>query len=271
MNYLSSAQLRGVLRLEMKKNLLSARALPVYLLAVLPVAAVTIFILVSMALGTPEEFQGPVGAAPFFAVFYRVQLFLVYFGCAWVFMNLFRGEVLDRSLHYYFLTPIRREALIVGKYASALISTAVLFCASVAACFIALYGFLGGAGLDGVLRGASLGQLTSYLAATVLGCLGYGAVFVLVGLFFRNPILPALVILLWELANPFLPALLKKASVIFYLRSLLPVPLPEGAFAIIAEPASAWVAVPGLLLFAALTLLVAALRIRRFEISYASD
>ena len=31
-------------------------------------------------------------------------------------MNLFRGEIVDRSLHYYFLSAVRREVLVVGKY-----------------------------------------------------------------------------------------------------------------------------------------------------------
>ena len=26
-----------------------------------------------------------------------------------IFSNLFRGEMLEKTLHYYFLTPIRRE------------------------------------------------------------------------------------------------------------------------------------------------------------------
>ena len=44
-------------------------------------------------------------------------------------MNLFRGEVVDRSLHYYFLAPVRREVLVVGKYLSGLIATIALFTA----------------------------------------------------------------------------------------------------------------------------------------------
>jgi hypothetical protein len=42
-------------------------------------------------------------------------------------------------------------------------------------------------------------------------------------------------------------------------------------FSIMADPASPWISVPGLILFAALTMLVAALRVRRMEISYAGD
>lgn len=116
-----------------------------------------------------------------------------------------------------------------------------------------------------------MGQLLSYMFVTALACLGYGAVFLLVGLFFRNPIIPALAILIWEVFNPFLPALLKKISVIFYLQSLLPVPLAQGTFAILADPVSAWLAVPGIVIFTALTFLVAGWRIRKMEITYASD
>jgi ABC-type transport system involved in multi-copper enzyme maturation permease subunit len=271
MNRLWVAQLRGVLRLEMRKNLLSTRALPMYLLAALPLAITVMFILVTTVSSVPADIQGPAGASLFYSGLYQLILMLLYFGCVWIFMNLFRGEVLDRSLHYYFLTPIRREVLVVSKFVSAWITTAVLFCTSTVVCFVALYGYLGGSGTDGVLRGISLAHLAGYVGATLLGCLGYGAVFLLVGLFFRNPIVPAVIILAIESINPFLPALLKKVSVIFYLKSFMPVPLKEGLFAIMADPVSPWLAVPGLILFAALTMLIAALRIRKMEISYAGD
>src|SRR5712672_687243 len=39
----------------------------------------------------------------------------VFFGCAGIFLNLFRGEMLDKSLHFYLLTPMRREVLLAGK------------------------------------------------------------------------------------------------------------------------------------------------------------
>src|SRR5437016_11006805 len=54
----------------------------------------------------------------------------IFFGCVGVFTNLFRGEMLDKSLHFYLLTPIRREILAVGKYLAGLIATVVIFCAS---------------------------------------------------------------------------------------------------------------------------------------------
>jgi len=265
-------QIRGILRLELKKNLLSLRAVPMYLLAAMPLLVITIFIIVTSAVGIPTDVQGPAGAAKFFAILYQIGMgAVVYIGSVWLFMNLFRGEVLDRSLHYYFLAPIRREVLVAGKYLSAWATSVLLFAGGTAVCFIASYWYLGGAGVGGVLRGASLGHLLAYIGMTALACLGYGAIFLVVGLFFRNPIVPALAILIWEVGNPFLPALLKKLSVIFYLQSLVPVPINEGPFAIIADPVPVWLAVPGLILFTALMLVVAGLRIRKMEIAYASD
>jgi hypothetical protein len=117
---------------------------------------------------------------------------LIFFGCAWVFMNLFRGEVVDRSLHYYFLAPVRREVLVVGKYLSGLIATIVLFSiTTVGSMFIYYFWLFPSESARFFFDGAGAGQMLAYLGVTILACLGYGAVFLLVGLFFRNPIIPA--------------------------------------------------------------------------------
>ena len=38
-----------------------------------------------------------------------------------IFSNLFRGEMLEKTLHYYYLTPLRREVLVAGKYLAGLV------------------------------------------------------------------------------------------------------------------------------------------------------
>jgi hypothetical protein len=119
--------------------------------------------------------------------------------------------------------------------------------------------------------GPGAGQMLSYLGVTILACIGYGAVFTIVGLFFRNPIIPGLLLFGWEWINFLLPPLLKKISVIHYLQSLVPVTMSEGPFAVLVEPTPAWIAVPSLLLFTAVVLVLASLHIRRMEISYAGD
>ena len=51
----------------------------------------------------------------------------IFFGCMGIFSNLFRGEMLEKTLHYYFLTPMRREMLVAGKYLAGLVVALVLF------------------------------------------------------------------------------------------------------------------------------------------------
>jgi ABC-type transport system involved in multi-copper enzyme maturation permease subunit len=263
-------QIRGMLRLELRKNLLSLRALPLYLLAAMPVGVVLLMVLVSSFTGPPPNLQDFAGTAEFYANLYQFILrAAVFLGCVWVFMNLFRGELLDRSLHYYFLCPVRREVLVAGKYVSAWISSTALFSISTAFTFLVVYSFAGET--TSLLAGPARGHLLAYLGTTALACLGYGSVFLFIGLFFRNPLVPAFVILVWEGANFLLPGLLKKISVIFYLQSLFPVTIPEGPFAVIVQPVSPWLGAPGLVLFTAAVLVLAGRRIRRMEIAYTAD
>jgi hypothetical protein len=95
---------------------------------------------------------------------------------------------------------------------------------------------------------------------------------------FRNPIVPTLVVLLWEAISGVLPPLLQKCSVIFYLKSLCPVTVPisitldkTSALALLAvnvNPASAVTAILGLLLLSVAVLALSSLRLRRMEIDY---
>jgi hypothetical protein len=96
---------------------------------------------------------------------------------------------------------------------------------------------------------------------------------------FKNPILPAASFLIWEAANPFLPALLKKFSVIYYLKSLCPVdiPTPPGTPPLLAllvsnpDPVSTPVAILGIVSVALLVLYVSSFQVRRLEINYTSE
>ena len=119
-------QILAILSLEIKKNFLSRRAFLLYLIAGLPLVLLSLLALFPPDTDEMKNFSefSIVYAAIYGGLILRT---LVFFGCAWVFMNLFRGEVIDRSLHYYFLAPVRREVLVVGKYLSGLIATIVLF------------------------------------------------------------------------------------------------------------------------------------------------
>ncbi len=264
-------QIRAIFRLEIKKNFLGKRSFLIYLLALLP-----IFPLAVLALFTPpgREWKDFNSYSMIYAVFYGGLILrtVVFFGCAWIFMNLFRGDLVDRSLHYYFLSPVRREVLVVGKYLSGLVTSVVLFTATTVIALLLLYfPHFYSESARFFFDGPGLGQLLTYAGITILACIGYGAFFLVVGLFFRNPIIPALILYGWEWLNFLLPPLLKKISVIHYLNSLAPVPVSEGPFAVVAEPTPAWIAVPSLILVTILVLVAASQRIRRMEINYGSE
>ena len=113
--------------------------------------------------------------------------------------------------------------------------------------------------------------MMAYLSAVVLGCAGYGAIFLVVGLVFRNPVVPAAVLWIWEAANLLLPALLKKFSVIYYLQALYPIPLTKTLFEVVSEPPPAWVAVLGAVVVTLAVLALAGWQVRRMEVSYGGD
>jgi ABC-type transport system involved in multi-copper enzyme maturation permease subunit len=204
----------------------------------------------------------------------------VFFGCLGIFMNLFRGEVLDKSLHYYFLSPVRREVLMVGKFLAGLLATCTIFVTSEVLQTIAFLWHFPPSVRDVYLyHNHGLEHAAIYVGVTALACVGYGAFFLVAGMMFRNPILPAAAILIWEGINPFLPALLKQFSVIYYLKSLCPVeiPSPPGAPAVIAllisnaDPISAPLAVFGILTVALIALYISSVQVRRMEINYTSE
>jgi ABC-type transport system involved in multi-copper enzyme maturation permease subunit len=264
-------QIGAILKLELTKNFFGRRSILIYLITLLP-----LFPLLVLAVFTPPgaewaEFQK---YSIIYSILYNGLILrtVVFFGCAWIFMNLFRGELVDRSLHYYFLSAVRREVLVVGKYLSGLITAVVLFTSlTVVAMLLLYFPHFGSQSLRFFLEGQGFSQLLTYAGITVLACVGYGAFFLVVGLFIRNPIIPALLLYGWEWLNFLLPPLLKKISVIHYLNSLVPVPVSEGPFAVIAEPTPAWIAIPSMLVVTAVVLVISAVRIRRMEIRYGGE
>lgn len=264
-------QTLAIMGLEIKKNFLGRRALLLYLIAGMPLVLLSMLALFPPPTDELQNFSelSQVYAAVYGALILRT---LVFFGCAWVFMNLFRGEVVDRSLHYYFLSPVRREVLVLGKYLSGLTATIALFSITTIGSMSILYFWLFPAESRAYFSGGpGTGQMLSYLGVTILACIGYGAVFLIVGLRFRNPIIPGLMLYGWEWINFLLPPLLKKISVIHYLQSLVPVPMSEGPFAVLVEPTPAWISIPSLLIFTGIVLFLASVHIRRMEISYAGE
>ncbi len=255
-------QARALVALELRKVLLGRRALPVYALALLPVLPPLLRALFGRA-GAELGDSTSIYSVLFQTLVLRFVLFL---GCFVLFTNILRGDVRDRILHLYYLSPIRRELIVIGKYAAGVIGGSLLFGLSTAASFVLIYL---PHGLSAALsRG---GHLAAYVAVTALGVAGYGAVFLLLAMFTRNGMVPAAMIWGWEFVNPILPAALKKISVIHYLTSLVPVQPPEGPLALIAAPTPWWLSVPGLLALTGIVLWTGARKARTIEVSYGAD
>lgn len=264
-------QLGAVLRLEVRRTLLRRRALGVYFLALLPVGMFALWALVVAALGQTV----PTGeiTTVFAAVYRHLWLaVMVFFACAHVFGNSVRREVLERTLHFYLLLPVRRELLLAGKYLGAVVAVGSVFAAAVAATLLIAYLPAGGPAMGAFfLHGPGIGHLFAYLGVTLLAVVGYGSVFLTLGLFFRRPAVPVLAIFGWEWINFLLPPLLKRISVSYYLGSLTPVPVPEGPFALLADAPSPVAAVVGLLVLSVVLLAVSGWKLRRTEILYGED
>jgi ABC-type transport system involved in multi-copper enzyme maturation permease subunit len=265
-------QARRLTRIELRRNLVSWRASWIYFLAFIP--AVIILIHAVFDRHGRTEFSDDTVVLAGIVQLYYVRLG-IFFGCLGIYSRLIRGEMVERSLHYYLLSPVKREVLLLAKFAAGSISAVLLFGAAMIADFALMYLPYGTVGHDYIFNGPGLGQLEAYLAIVVLACLGYGAVFLLLSMVFRNPMPAAMLVLGWEAINPVLPSLLQKISVASYLRHLMPVSVPaEGIFALLTvetEPVPAWAAVVGLLVLIAVVLAYSCYRIRRLEIRYTTD
>jgi ABC-type transport system involved in multi-copper enzyme maturation permease subunit len=267
-----SIQARRLTRMEVRRNLFSWKSTWIYCLAFIP--TLIIFVHVIFDTHPPAAIEEDTKVLAGIIQLYYLRLG-VFFGCLGIFTRLIRGEMIERSLHFYLLSPVRREILLLSKFAAGSVTALLLFVTAVVADFALMYGAFGGAGRDYVFNGPGLGQLEAYLAIIVLACLGYGAVFLLFSMMFRNPIPAAMLLLGWEAINPVLPSLLQKISVASYLRHLMPVDIgAEGIFALLTvktESVSAGIATVGLLLLIAAVLVYSCYRVRTLEIRYTTE
>ena len=216
-------QARRLVRIELKRNLFSWKATWIYFLAFAPTAILLIHFLFEShpAFALSDDTNVLAGIVQF----YYIRLG-VFFGCLGIFSRLIRGEMIERSLHFYLLAPVRREILLLAKFAAGSLSALLLFGSAIVADFALVYVGFGAAGQEYVFHGPGLSQIEAYLLIVVLACLGYGAVFLLLSMILRNPTPAAMIVLGWEAINPVMPSLLQKISVASYLRHLMPISVP---------------------------------------------
>src|SRR6478609_6055342 len=119
-------QLLAVLRIEMGRNFFTKQALVIYFLAFAPAVIIGLHALESPMGRRCNIAEDTEILAGIMQVFYmRLGIF---FGCLVLFTWLFRGEIVQRSLHYYLLAPMRREVLVIGKFIAGAITSSLIFC-----------------------------------------------------------------------------------------------------------------------------------------------
>jgi ABC-type transport system involved in multi-copper enzyme maturation permease subunit len=253
---------------EIRRSLIGRRVLAGLLLVGMPIA-----LMLLRAVFMPESLrQSPTRAVTEFAEVFHffILRFVVFFTNALIFVRLFRGEILEQTLHYALLAPVSRRLLVAAKYIGGLVTALTLLVPATVITYLLVF-LPHHDGLQLLLSTMTIRQLVAYLWMVLLASLAYGALFLLAGLYFKNPMVPAVLFLGWEALTPFLPPLLKYLSFVHYLASFSPVPVRLRAFALMAQPVPPWMAVLALLGATAGLVAAASWVARRLEVSYAAD
>src|SRR5580698_7764730 len=158
---LFASQISVLVRNEVRRNLFSRRRIWVYLLAFIPVVIFIIHNIFSRYHTDTSRIEDDTEVLAAFVQLYYFRLG-IFFACMGIFTWLFRGEMVERTLHYQFLVPVRREVLVVGKFLAGAAISVALFEFAVLACFYLTYSPFGAAGRSYIFDGPGLSQLGSY-------------------------------------------------------------------------------------------------------------
>src|SRR5215210_7971309 len=208
--------------LSLGEMLWSKRTIFMLLVVGAPVA-IAVVLRVLVALGAPilenTRMTGPAIFGLMIWVFYlrfTVPVLGVFYGT-----SLMADEVEDKTITYLFTRPIRRGAVLLGKYLAYVACTVFVVLPSVMLVYllvVPLQGSLGGSFLD----------LVKDLSLLALGLAVYGALFAFVGAKFKRPLLIGLVFIFgWEQAALAFPGYLKKFTVAYYLQGMVPHAMPN--------------------------------------------
>ncbi|MEO7274170.1 MAG: ABC transporter permease subunit [Vicinamibacterales bacterium] len=158
---------------------------------------------------------------------FGLMIWLVYLRFAVPILGVFYGsalmadEIEDKTITYLFTRPIRRGAVLFGKYLAYLVCTICVVLPSVVLVYllvVPMRGSLGGSFID----------LLKDLMLLSLGLAAYGALFAFVGAKFKRPLMIGLIFVFgWEQAALAFPGYLKRFTVAYYLQGLVPHAMPN--------------------------------------------
>ena len=179
--------------------------------------------------------------------------------------SLISDEVEDRTITYLFTRPVRRGAIIIGKYIAYLVCTELVVLPSVTAAYLLLVPVGGGH------IGESFPHLLIDLGILAIGLAAYGAVFALIGALVPRPLVAGLILVFgWEQIALLVPGYLRRVTVAHYLQSLVPHAMPQDSAvdaiqSLFSQPPSAASSVISLLAITVAALWLAARTVERRE------
>jgi ABC-2 type transport system permease protein len=134
--------------------------------------------------------------------------------------SLIADEVDDKTITYLFTRPVRRGAVVVGKYLAYLMCTTLVVLPSVMIVYFLMVPV-------GQIP-ASFVSLVIDLGVLGLGLAAYGALFALIGAALKRPLVVGLVFIFgWELVTLVMPGYLKRFTLAYYLQTLVPHSMPS--------------------------------------------
>jgi ABC-type transport system involved in multi-copper enzyme maturation permease subunit len=220
--YVSSA-LR-VFDLSVSEMLWSRRTIFMALVVGAPVA-ISVLLRLLDALGAPVfKVNGGMMAGPaifglmiwVFYLRFTIPVLGVFYGT-----SLIADEVEDKTITYLFTRPVRRGAVLVGKFFAYMACTVFVVLPSVVVVYLAIVPMRGS-------LGASFIDLLKDLILLAIGLAAYGAVFAFIGARFKRPLLVGLIFIFgWEQVALAFPGYLKKFTVAYYLQALVPHAMPS--------------------------------------------
>ena len=218
--------------LSIGEMLWSRRTVFMLLIVAAPVL-IALFVRTLVALGAPVM-QGPRGVQMTGPAIFGMMIWIFYLRFTVPVLGVFYGtsliadEVEDKTVTYLFTRPIRRGAVLFGKYLAYLGSTLSVVLPSVMLVYllvVPMNGSLGGSFLD----------LLKDLSLLAIGLAAYGALFAFIGAKFKRPLLIGLVFIFgWEQIALAFPGYLKYYTIAYYIQALVPHAMPnDGALSLI--------------------------------------
>jgi ABC-type transport system involved in multi-copper enzyme maturation permease subunit len=140
-----------------------------------------------------------------------VPVLALYYGTALV-----ADEVEDKTITYLFTRPIRRGAVLLGKFLAYFVCTTMVVTPSLMVVYFLM-------GLSGASLGGTFPSLLKDLGLVILGLLAYGGLFAWVGAQFKRPLVIGLVFVFgFEQLALIIPGYIRYLTVSFYLQSIVP-------------------------------------------------